>query len=1305
MQRIASLLPIPHDNGAERQERVQPNRGDEADHYARAMAEGLIEGIDAASLASFVPSIATTGDQVDDDRSYEAIVAFLDLSGFTPLAEAIAVDDLNGAERLAAIINGLFDPLIGVVQACGGDVVAFEGDSVTAVIPRSTVTDVAAVLRELRSAVEHVEALPPVTTALGPHSLHVHGGVSAGLVRHVTLGAEGSRLLALLGAPVSAAASLQAEARAGELKVDPRLFEPTGLITAGRPASAGGHPIADFAPHRVRELLLLGQRRFLDEYRPVTIVFVRLRHADVADLRRQVDVAQRIIADSGGHLLRVAIGDKGTVCLATWGAPLAVDDGASSALRAALRMTRHPNVDAGVGIASGVVFCGLVGAPRRWSYGVVGDAANTAARLMDAAAPSTVLATHDVVRGARCVVEHGSVVNIAAKGKSQPVPVVHVTEVRGASAATDIGLSSGRHQLCDQLSAAVGTALAGHGAVVAVHGAAGVGKSRLIAAAIEDLDEVTVIEGAADESDGPTWYRLWHQAIATLLGAVDLDGAGSSLSERGDLLLPVLGRAPHASRPFERSESIISARHDAVADVLAARSRARSLLIIVRAGDTIDASSVALLDHLARSTRRLPVAIIVETSHMFELAGEVATIAVEPLADHDRAAAAIEMTRAAGLDLSAMTIDELAARCEGNPLHLALLVDDLAAGRPFDDLGPAGLRTLVTARLDRLDAATRTVAGAASVLGAEFDIHELNGAFGAILAPQLDDAAQSLVGAGLWATSAPGRYRFGSRVLRTTAYESMARRTRSELHLAAGLHYEQVSQSTGVAVAETLAIHFGHTDDVGRQRRYFIEAADQAAAVYASETAALWYHRAIEVVETWQRPHVLIGLAAVAEAAGDFGGVETYLAEARRDVEASVRAPDHQASAWTLATVALGRVLAMSGRLAEAAAVLDQIDLDAQVDHGTAHGDAVLADLLDAQGLVAANRGDYARGTELAEQQLVVRRRLDDRAGEAAALALRANMRCLGGTSASRDDLIASGLDDIREALALLDAGREQVLALELANDYAALQLDSRQLVEALAGLVEARRNAERVGNRYLQGMMLTNESYIRLRLGDISGARIGAHAALDLCYRSGAHRLIVLAFGVYAASHHEAGDHLTAAELFGQVGALAEQFSEPAVAFLARVSAAEAFLAARDLTAAEAALPALGDPAHSPPEHVARHLSVSVQIDVLLGRQSDTAGAARLAHAAAELGDLDGGFLLVADAIRLHRPTARDTIDLDDIARRAVELHKRTPELQIRGLLEALGRAVPNAPVLGPVTINHEPEPIETLLSWLSVR
>ncbi len=1266
----------------------------------------MIDATGIPSLAPCVPSVATSDGQVDDDRSYEAIVVFLDLSGFTPLAEAVAVDDVHGAERLAAIINALFNPLIGVVQACGGDVVAFEGDSVTAVIPRHADTDVAAVLRDLRSAVEDVEALPPVMTALGPRSLRVHGGVSAGRVRHVTLGAEGSRLLAVLGPPVATAASLQAAANAGELIVDPRLFEPADLIDPGATASRRSqHPIAEFVPQRVGELLLLGQRRFLDEYRPVTIVFVRLRHADVADLRRQVSEVQRITTDSGGHLLRVAIGDKGTVCLATWGAPLAVDDGASAALRAALRMTRHPNVDAGVGIASGVVFCGLVGSQRRWSYGVVGDAANTAARLMDAAAPSTVLATHDVVNSARRVVEHGPVVNLAAKGKSHTVPVVLVTEVRSASTATDVGLSPGRHSLRDRLAAAVGAALAGRGAVVTVHGAAGAGKSTLIAAAVVDLDDVVVIDGADDDSDGPSWYRLWHQAIATLLASSGPEAAaGTDVGDRGDLLLPVLGRAPTASRPFERSDSVINARHDAVVDVLEARSRARSLLIVVRAGDTIDASSLALLDHLARSTRRFPLAIVVETSHLIELAPDAVTITLEPLSADDRAAAAVDMTRAAGLEPSATTIDELAARCDGNPLHLSLLVDELVSGRPIDDLGPTGLRTLVTARLDRLDAATRTVAGAASVLGAEFHIDELNGAFGTMLGSTPGGAAQPLVETGLWAATAPDRYRFASRVLRTTAYESMASTTRAELHLAAGLHYEQVSQSTGVAVAETLAIHFGHTDDVERQRRYFVEAADQAAAVYAGETAALWYHRAIEVVEPWQCPHMLIGLAAVAEAAGDFGGVETYLDAARNDANASVLGPDRHVSAWTLATIALGRVLAMSGRLTDASAAVAEINLHTDIGHGTPQVDAALADLLDAQGLIAANSGDYARGAELAEQQLAVRRRLGDRAGEAAALALRANMRCLGGASSSRDDLIASGLDDLRQALALLDVGREQVLAIELANDYAAMQVDSRQLVEALAGLIDARSRAERVGNRYLQGMLLTNESYIRLRLGDIAGARLGAHAAVDLCYRSGAHRLIVLALGVFAASHHEAGDHLTAVDLFSRVGALATQFSEPAVAFLAGVSAAEALLAVGDLDAVDEALLSLPEAVHSPPEHAARRLAVSVRMEVLRSTLSDTAGAIRLAQAAAELGDLDGGFLLVADALRLHRPTVSDTIDLDDVARRAVALHERTPELQIRRLLDALGHAVPPAPPLDPVTINHEPEPIDMLLSWLPV-
>jgi class 3 adenylate cyclase len=79
---------------------------------------------------------------------------------------------------------------------------------------------------------------------------------------------------------------------------------------------------------------------------------------------------------------------QGDAALAVFGAPLRIDDPASTALATARALEvqlRRLSVDFGIGVSAGPVFAGNIGAENRYEYTVVGDAVNEAARLADRA--------------------------------------------------------------------------------------------------------------------------------------------------------------------------------------------------------------------------------------------------------------------------------------------------------------------------------------------------------------------------------------------------------------------------------------------------------------------------------------------------------------------------------------------------------------------------------------------------------------------------------------------------------------------------------------------------------------------------------------------------------------------------------------------------------------------------------------------------------------------------------------------------------------------------------------------------------
>jgi class 3 adenylate cyclase len=91
----------------------------------------------------------------------------------------------------------------------------------------------------------------------------------------------------------------------------------------------------------------------------------------------------------------------------------------------------------GIGIASGEAIIGNVGSPHYMSYTIIGDAVNTAARLMQMAKAGEVLISgpvFDVVRGA---LPAGGVVargNIALRGKAEPTAVYGIQLARPEAA-------------------------------------------------------------------------------------------------------------------------------------------------------------------------------------------------------------------------------------------------------------------------------------------------------------------------------------------------------------------------------------------------------------------------------------------------------------------------------------------------------------------------------------------------------------------------------------------------------------------------------------------------------------------------------------------------------------------------------------------------------------------------------------------------------------------------------------------------------------------------------------------------------
>src|SRR3972149_3072858 len=124
----------------------------------------------------------------------------------------------------------------------------------------------------------------------------------------------------------------------------------------------------------------------------------------------------------------------GDCIMAVFGAPVALEDDAERALRAALSMRENLQafnrrwidklgqpLDLHIGVNTGMVIAGNVGSDLRMSYTVMGDTVNVAARLQDAATAGQIYVSRNTYRLTRGAFTFQAMDPIQVKGKREPL--------------------------------------------------------------------------------------------------------------------------------------------------------------------------------------------------------------------------------------------------------------------------------------------------------------------------------------------------------------------------------------------------------------------------------------------------------------------------------------------------------------------------------------------------------------------------------------------------------------------------------------------------------------------------------------------------------------------------------------------------------------------------------------------------------------------------------------------------------------------------------------------------------------------
>lgn len=597
------------------------------------------------------------------------------------------------------------------------------------------------------------------------------------------------------------------------------------------------------------------------------------------------------------------------------------------------------------------------------------------------------------------------------------------------------------------------------GGVVLVAGPAGIGKSRLVAEALQ-VAGAPAVRGSCWQGDGAPAFWPWTQVMRGCVsfeaGAAWRDSAGSSVAE----VLALLPDGPPAPAPDGSRFRLFDGVTRLVEAVAAGEGD--GLAVVLDDLHWIDEGSARLLGFAARALQNQPVVFVgtyrddeVGPSHpvamlLAELAGRVRHLALAGL-DAD----GLSLLAAAQLGsedaLPAGLLPDLGRLTGGNPFF-AREVLALVGGHPrgLDHLQvPAGVRAVIERRLARLSNGCHDALTMAAVIGTAFSLDDLAAAMGHPVADVFD-----LIGEAIGAQVAvidhdtPGGLRFAHDLLRETIYEAMAPATRVAAHARVA---DALAGRPGGPASATLAHHLIRAVPLVERARAVdasIRAGADAMAVLATEEAAEWFERALSLLraDTADETDAIGPLLALGDArlrSGELPRARDAFVEAASIARRHGRADDLARAALGLGSGLGGFEISLFDHV--------QIELLEEALGAGAPVDSAVRSLLLARLSVALSFVAEERRLDLSTEAVAMARRLGDRA--ALGYALAAHCDAISGPAHSETRraeaaevvTIGCGLDDRR--LELL--GRRLLIA-------ALLELGEMSEADAQIGLFSA---------------------------------------------------------------------------------------------------------------------------------------------------------------------------------------------------------------------------------------------------------
>ena len=758
------------------------------------------------------------------------------------------------------------------------------------------------------------------------------------------------------------------------------------------------------------------------ERRQVTVMFSDLvgstalsARMDPEDLRDVITAYQKSVAETvqrfGGFVAKY----MGDGVLIYFGYPQAHEDDAERSVRAGLELIAAVSalkssvpMQTRVGIATGLVVVGdLIGLGEAQERGIVGETPNLAARLQGIAEPNTVVIAESTRKLLGNLFELEDLGPKDLKGLARPVRAWTALRASSAEGRFEAMQTSGptalvgREEELELLLQRWSKAKTGEGQVVLLSGEAGIGKSRLTAALMENIaaePHTRLRYFCSPQYTDSAFYPIisqmeraagfaHHDTPQAKLDKFDVLLAQTSTSKQDAALFAEMVSLPNDGRypaldlaPEQRRQRTLEALTAQVAGL----ASQQPVLMIFEDAHWADPSSLEVFGRTVDQIKPLPVLLIVTFRPDFNAPwveqSHVTSLTLNRLGE--REAGAIIARLVGNKELPADVMAEIVERTDGIPLFVEEMTKAVleaegesearrtVAAVPSPALAvPASLHASLMARLDRLGPA-KELAQIGAAIGREFS-HALLAAVERKPQAELGAALDRLIESGLlFRQGVPPQatYLFKHALVQDAAYGTMLRSRRQQIHTRIATTLENHFPDLAAAQPQLLAQHYAVAGLNEKAVGYLLKAGQQAYLRSAMTEAMAQFQKGLNLLASLpdnrgrqqQEIDLQIGLGHVLQATQGFAAPTAEAYGRARELAEQLDARDYLASLlhglWTLHH--------MRGELKVALALAEELET-----FGKAH-DNLSASLVgkETRGLTSLFLGELTTARALFEQ-------------------------------------------------------------------------------------------------------------------------------------------------------------------------------------------------------------------------------------------------------------------------------------------------------------------------------------------------